>query len=79
MVFTPFANVVTRVLVQTHHERLVQKVHTPTTRVPSLAFLVHRVHFLAKKAVLDAISVHQGIYNLNQNNQNVLQLNLDQS
>jgi hypothetical protein len=55
-VFKPFANAVTRVPVQTHHEHHAPKVRTPTTRVPSPAFLVHRVHLPAKKAVLDVTS-----------------------
>ena len=68
-----FANADTLVPVPTHLERLVQKVLTPTTRVPSPAFLVHRVPFPAKRKVLNASIVPRGIYNLNRNNQNVLQ------
>ena len=79
MVFKPFANAVTLVPVQTHHEFPVQKVRTPTTRAPSLAFLVHRVNFPAKKTVLNATNVPWGICNRNQNKQNVLQSTLDQS
>ena len=58
--------------VQTNLEHRVQKVRTPTTRAPSPVFLVHRVHFPVKKKVLNAMNVQLGIYNLNQNNQNVL-------
>jgi hypothetical protein len=52
---------------------------TPTTRVPSLVFPVHRVKFPAKKAVLNASIVPLAIYNLTRNNQIVIQSNLDQS
>ena len=54
-------------------------VRTPTTRVPSPAFPVRRVNFPAKKPVPNAMHVPRGIYNLNQNNQNVIQSKLDQS
>ena len=79
MVYKPFVNVGTLVLVQTYHEHIVQKARTPTTRAPSLAFLVHRVNFPAKKTVLNATNVPWGICNRNQNKQNVLQSTLDQS
>ena len=47
----PFVNMGTLVPVPTHHKRLVQKVRTPTTWVPSPAFLVYRVNFPAKRQV----------------------------
>ena len=58
---------------------LVQKVRTPTTRVPSPAFPVHREHLPVKKKVWNATNVLRVIYNLNRNNQNVIQSNLAQS
>jgi len=79
MVFNPFANAVTLVPVQMHPEHLVQKVRTPTTRVPSPAFPVRRVHFPAKKEMLNATNVQLVIYNLNRNNQNVIESKPDQS
>ena len=78
-VFKPYANVGTLVPVQTHHERHVQKVRIPTTRAPSPAFLVHRVHFPAKKKVLNAMNVPRVIYNPSLNNQNVFKSKLDPS
>ena len=60
-------------------KRLVRMVRTPTTRVPSPAFPVRRVNFPAKKPVPNAMHVPRGIYNLNRNNQNVIQSKLDQS
>ena len=68
MVSKPFANVVTFVPVQMHHKRLVQKVHIQTTRVPSPAFPVHRVHFPAQWGMSNATGVLWDIYNRNQNN-----------
>ena len=79
MVFKPFANAGTLVPVQTHLERLVQEVRTPTARVPSLAFLVHRARCPAKKEVPNATNVPRGIYNLHRNNQHVLQSKPGQS
>ena len=79
MVFKPFVNAGTLVLVPTHPECLVQKARTPTTRAPSPAFPVRRVRFPAKKEMLNATDVQLGIYNLNQNNQNVIESKLDQS
>jgi hypothetical protein len=54
-------------------------VRTPTTRVPSPAFPVRRVHLPVKKKVWNATNVPRVIYNLNRNNQNVFQSNLAQS
>jgi hypothetical protein len=79
MVLKAFASEVTRVPVQMHHKFLVQKVHTPTPLVLSPVSLVHRVHFPAKKEVLNAMNVQRGIYNLIRNNQNVIRSKLDQS
>ena len=79
MGLTAFASEVTRVPVQMHHNFRVQTVHTPTTLVLSPASLVHRVNLPAKMEVLNAMHAPRGIYNRNQNNQNVLQSNLDQS
>jgi uncharacterized membrane-anchored protein YhcB (DUF1043 family) len=53
-VFKSFANAVTFVPVKTRYEFLVQKVRTPTTRAPFLAFPVHRVKFPRTKGVLNA-------------------------
>jgi hypothetical protein len=78
-VFKLFVNAGTPVPVQTRHNHLVQQVCTPTTRVPSPAFLVHREHLPVKKKVWNATNVLRVIYNLNRNNQNVFQSNLDQS
>ena len=77
--FKPIANAGTLVPVPTHHKCLVQKVRTPTARVPSPAFLVHRARCPAKKEVPNATNVPRGIYNANRNNQNVLQSKPDQS
>ena len=79
MVFKPFANVVTLVPVQTHHEFPVQKVRTPTTRALFPAFLVHPVHSPVRKEAWNAMHVQRVIYNLHQNNQNVVQSKLGRS
>ena len=79
MALTRFANVVTRVPATMPRDCRVQMVRTPTPRAPSLAFLVHRVNFPAKREMLNATNVQRGIYNLNRNNQNVIQSKLDQS
>jgi len=79
MVFKPFVNVGTLVLVQTYHEHLVQKARTPATWVPSPAFPVHQEHLPAKKEVLNVPNAPWGIYNLNRNNQHVIQSKPDQS
>jgi hypothetical protein len=70
-VFKPCANVGTLVPVKTNPEHLVRMVRTPTTRVPSPAFPVRRVHLPAKRPVPNATNVPRGIYNRIQHNQHV--------
>jgi hypothetical protein len=74
-----FANAGTLVPVKTQPERLVQMVRTPTTRVPSPAFPVHRVNLPVKKPVPNATNAPRGIYNRIQHNQNVFKSPQDQS
>ena len=74
-----FVNVVILVLVEMLLNNLVPQACTPTTRVPFLAFPVHRVNFQIKQVILNASNVLRGIYNLNRNNQHVIQLNPGQS
>ena len=67
----PFANAVTLVPVQTHHERLVPKARTLTTLVLCLAYLVHRANLRVYPAVPIAIFVLMAICSPTHNNPSV--------